>query len=614
MNKQNIKNFTYEELFNFHGYEVDYIIRNSKGKGKLSVDKVQNKIYICQNEQAGIVAPDKLNFKYSYELNTISVSNSYWKKCIENIYLPEKSMTTNEILEHAKKNYPIGTVFKCLNDQQICTVADDYKDPNKNQWLNNQTFIIRKKEGSLFGAYLYKDGKWAEIVSKPEENVENINEFKKGDYIVTLKGDFRFTACAKENYCFKIRRNSTYVSIEKTLNGISDANHTLKFDKTDNLYDWRYATPEEIAEYNRLGKPYDVTTLQKKEKPKSLVGRYLKALVDNPNAGTVKKGEYGKIISDYKADFPSQKNYCCAKAILMLSDSNTIYDGRYELMPEGFEPNKEEFKEEIPEYVECLINYNNQFTKGKIYKTNKKLDEYGNIYIIKDDMGDRNGLKPSNFKPSTKEAYDRQQKALGIWNGEIKEKWIPKVGDWIVSLINREPYRKKGDIFQVLKVGSNCIYYLKTTNGDINTFRKAEPHEIPKENKYITGVDPIKETEPEIDSWCIQLTEENRGLLFQNKDLFKGCWSFDSLGSYYGFNKSNNPYCSDKDSFDKVLTTEEFCKKFNIINPITTNSITNTEEKPQWLENLNDIWPQTVKKQSNRIEVKLIPVKKLIKN
>ena len=64
---------------------------------------------------------------------------------------------------------------------------------------------------------------------------------------------------------------------------------------------------------------------------------------------------------------------------------------------------------------------------------------------------------------------------------EIKsEKWIPKIGDWVVSLVNRPVYRKEGDVFQVLEVDNNCLYYKKHVNGDIETFRPAEPHEILK--------------------------------------------------------------------------------------------------------------------------------------
>ena len=50
------------------------------------------------------------------------------------------------------------------------------------------------------------------------------------------------------------------------LQGSKDNGHgVMSFDKKSYLKDWRYATQEEAAEYERIGKPYDVTKLQKKE-------------------------------------------------------------------------------------------------------------------------------------------------------------------------------------------------------------------------------------------------------------------------------------------------------------------------------------------------------------
>jgi hypothetical protein len=74
-----------------------------------------------------------------------------------------------------------------------------------------------------------------------------------------------------------------------------------------------------------------------------------------------------------------------------------------------------------------------------------------------------------------------KNKAEYLWNlwGKNKtEKWIPKVGDWVVSLEDRGDYRNKGDVFQVLGVDNDCLYYKEHVNGDIETFRPAEPYEI----------------------------------------------------------------------------------------------------------------------------------------
>lgn len=71
-----------------------------------------------------------------------------------------------------------------------------------------------------------------------------------------------------------------------------------------------------------------------KVKSKSLIGRYLKALVDCPNGGSVLKGEIGIITEEYKGiplevDFPSQKYYG-------INDITYKKGKSYELMPEGF--------------------------------------------------------------------------------------------------------------------------------------------------------------------------------------------------------------------------------------------------------------------------------------
>ena len=68
-----------------------------------------------------------------------------------------------------------------------------------------------------------------------------------------------------------------------------------------------------------------------------------------------------------------------------------------------------------------------------------------------------------------------------------EEKWIPKVGDWVVSLEDMIFNRSKGDVFQVLEIFGNSIYYKKGVKGDINTFRPAEPHEIPAKTTLATG-------------------------------------------------------------------------------------------------------------------------------
>lgn len=87
--------------------------------------------------------------------------------------------------------------------------------------------------------------------------------FKKGDYIVTLKVDGDDHNCARNNYCFKIREDGNYILPEIDIQGSTNNGHTImKFYKTGSLFDWRYATKQEINYYNKINKPYDINEIK----------------------------------------------------------------------------------------------------------------------------------------------------------------------------------------------------------------------------------------------------------------------------------------------------------------------------------------------------------------
>lgn len=95
--------------------------------------------------------------------------------------------------------------------------------------------------------------------------------FKKDDYIVTLvidrskiampiNGD---TMCAREYYCFKQRNDYNWIAPKFDLDGSSsNSNQHLRFDKSNALIDWRYATNREIKHYNKVNKPYDTREIE----------------------------------------------------------------------------------------------------------------------------------------------------------------------------------------------------------------------------------------------------------------------------------------------------------------------------------------------------------------
>jgi hypothetical protein len=123
---------------------------------------------------------------------------------------------------------------------------------------------------------------------------------------------------------------------------------------------------------------------------------------------------------------------------------------------------KVESKEVIPEYVECIFGYEGQFTKGKIYKLTPTKSIYQ--YEVENcDNGLRNAWMKQHFKPSTKEAFDTQNKPKSI------EKW--SVGSYIVFLqdevLTRSGRVTKGKPY-VLTESGICPYFKDDNINQIN--------------------------------------------------------------------------------------------------------------------------------------------------
>jgi hypothetical protein len=95
---------------------------------------------------------------------------------------------------------------------------------------------------------------------------------KKDSYFVVLDYDKRIdTLCARVNYCFKQKFSTGFIDIYNDLRRMRNSNTSLTFDRREKLFDWRYATQEEINEYERLGHPYNVETIKQKKKKKKII-------------------------------------------------------------------------------------------------------------------------------------------------------------------------------------------------------------------------------------------------------------------------------------------------------------------------------------------------------
>jgi len=91
-------------------------------------------------------------------------------------------ITKEQLLEEAKKRYPIGTKFKSLLSGTIYTVSD-YSGTISNGWLSKDYVIVYVEGVVSRGEYLYKSGDWAEIVEDKEvfpKYVEYIDTKYKG--------------------------------------------------------------------------------------------------------------------------------------------------------------------------------------------------------------------------------------------------------------------------------------------------------------------------------------------------------------------------------------------------------------------------------------------------
>ena len=120
-------------------------------------------------------------------------------------------------------------------------------------------------------------------------------------------------------------------------------------------------------------------------KPKSLVGRYLKALKDNPYCYTYKKGDYIEIIED------NLKNKIkCKREYIYFHENYNFNFSEVELMPEGFDPNtKTTTKFEVGKWYEYSAEYINHKTYAK-YSANQSV---GRRFYYDEIITENNGFK-----------------------------------------------------------------------------------------------------------------------------------------------------------------------------------------------------------------------------
>ncbi len=134
-------------------------------------------------------------------------------------------MKKAELVAEAKKRYPVGTVFLDAfekNEKQY-TVKEFSDYEGGNGWYDDNYIIVYVEGIDGCGKYLYRDGKWADIVSLPNKEIptkyHEIVEQLKRDYPIGTK----FYSVISPKYKYEVNSHSffEYKTDEITVNKVS---------------------------------------------------------------------------------------------------------------------------------------------------------------------------------------------------------------------------------------------------------------------------------------------------------------------------------------------------------------------------------------------------------
>ena len=389
-----------------------------------------------------------------------------------------KEESKDALLEEAKRRYPVGTTFISVLSKCDCTVREGFISNDANYVYNDHHAV-----------YSFNKGVWAEIMSSPKEEFVVGKWYKyKPDYYIKVtfvqkeekyteihydstikKGSYN---CENdymannnlEKYMLKygpvpIEEIQQYLPkghadlIEKkeeykvgdwvTITGSRKGGwlqeldiSTFEITKKPTKYSggiyysiisycrkhrgglypsFREATPEEIAEQVTGKKELDKDALLTEAKRRYPVGTEYKSVLGNNRRIT-------------EGQFYIGEGY-------IYGDNNVVYEFSTKKWAEIISTPKEEatpIEDSVPEYVECTEeSYSGGYSAGKIYKVRSSNSFV--IYTEIDDKGSKtNNWGKENFKPSTKEAYSKQEydkQEEGVLKGieELRERSLRNI-------------------------------------------------------------------------------------------------------------------------------------------------------------------------------------------
>lgn len=251
-------------------------------KGIKNIADIKPKDY---NEAVNCTTQEEWDFALS-KFNPRGLITNNFSKNSNNKCIITASSNSEYVGCYSSKNYLVTNNYTILTFKQWC---DKYnhsyvEEPislegryikclKENDWNGGKTKVgqvltIKKvdTQGDLFisGRCLDKsrlesgEFELLPIDYTPDLIKEEQTMFKKGDYIVTLIND---GDCGKVNYCSKQNQDDKDLYPEIDTKGIK-GNGNSRFTFSDKSgWKWRFATKEEGEEYEKHGKPYNVTNL-----------------------------------------------------------------------------------------------------------------------------------------------------------------------------------------------------------------------------------------------------------------------------------------------------------------------------------------------------------------
>jgi hypothetical protein len=380
--------------------------------------------------------------------------------------------------------------YNKLHGETIFSGVYKNKDYIANTSMENQ--LIKLTDLSEIQQYL--------PINHPDLIKTDIMKFKVNDYIVILhKSKTRYFL---KNNIYLQKENNEWLCTDKDSTGGYCTSSYVKF---INKHDWRYATKKEIEEYDRLGKPYDVTTLNIKT---DIIPEYVECIKSDANI------EIGTI---YKIEKESLWGIN-EKVYYLLNNTSPYYTNYFKPSTKEAYDAMNKPKSLVGRYLKYIGTSISEPKYGDLFKVIK--DEAGtNLYRLRDNVPEchwegsenlnKNGknweLMPEGFIPETKEKLEQM----------VEQEWIPKVGDWVYFNSFSAGCYGAGDensIYQVIQkpqfsfessIGglfeNKKSFYITGKDKRIwrvwGNFRKALPHEIPIESKTIQSKDFVINTD-----------------------------------------------------------------------------------------------------------------------